>query len=66
MFVFLLPVKMRTPKMFYACMMLCLWFYAYGVKSNIGVGNMNCYLTFLHVLLKVTTYLSDFRVTLTI
>ena len=52
--------------MFYACMMLCLWFYAYGVKSNIGVGNMNCYFTFLHVLLKVTTYLSDFRVTLTI
>ena len=39
MFVFLLPEKMRTPKVFYVCVVLCLCFYAYGVKSRIGVGN---------------------------
>ena len=38
--------------MFYACIMLCLWFYAYGVKSNIGVGNMNCYFYFFACIAK--------------
>ena len=60
MFVFLLPEKMRTPKDFYACMLLWLCLYAYGVKLTIRVGNTDCYFYFFACTATVNGILKSF------